>query len=387
VLNTVLQREQELRALLSSCGMALPKSDAAAGRLREVLAEGCLDTARNTTFEQLVEGQKAFVLQASLLLHKLDSPQSGAAAAAELTDLVRGFLGRLMTLSVVQPLMIWRLASINMETLEQGAMPHDMYRYVLAHMKVDWEDVQQMAAAYAAQVEVLQRLEAEEATLSGLLTAASAAGDSAAEAQLLTALERNMHQFTIAQGIVANHLCSLSRYERTARLIVYSYPYAPIAIGLGKAALEVVEEIKMGRGACGGQPGEAESTWQSVCCPPALRAKVEGSPSSSRSCSGHPGGQTSSRPSEVCTPGFPPSAETPGFPLTVGTRGAVQADSCEGRPPSTVMFSSGRSHMSVVLASRRAGGSSRDQRCQDGEFNTGQGRAPLRQELKSVARN
>ena len=68
------------------------------------------------------------MLAAGLLLHKLDSPQSGAAAAAQLADLVRGFLGRLMMLSVVQPLMIWRLASINMETLEQGAMPHDMYR-------------------------------------------------------------------------------------------------------------------------------------------------------------------------------------------------------------------------------------------------------------------
>ena len=262
-----------------------------------------------------------------------------------------------------------------------------MYRYVLAHMKVDWEDVQQVAAAYAAQVEVLQRLEAEEATLSALLTAASATGDSAAEAQLLTALERNMHQFTIAQGIVANHLCSLSRYERTARLLVYSYPYAPIAIGLGKAALEVVEEIKMGKGACGGQPGEAESTWQSVCCPPTLRAKVEGSTSSSRSCSGHPGSRTGSQPSEACTPAFPPSANTPGVPLPAGTGGVVQADSCEGRPPSSVMLSLGRSHMSAVLASRRAGGSSRDYRCQDGECNTGQGRVPLRQEAKSVASN
>jgi hypothetical protein len=48
----------QLRALLSSRGMSLPNSDAAALRYRDLLAGGCLETARNTTFEQLVGFQK-----------------------------------------------------------------------------------------------------------------------------------------------------------------------------------------------------------------------------------------------------------------------------------------------------------------------------------------
>jgi hypothetical protein len=67
-------------------------------------------------------------MKASLMLHQLDSPQSGAAVAEELAGLVRSFLSQVMTVAVVQPLLIWRLASINLETLEQEAMPSGMYR-------------------------------------------------------------------------------------------------------------------------------------------------------------------------------------------------------------------------------------------------------------------
>jgi hypothetical protein len=170
-----------------------------------------------------------------------------------------------MAAFTAQPLLLWRMASMDLESGQPADMAASMYRYVLLNMCLSWEQLDWLAGAYARHEPQLQTLTGQRAELLEALAAATASGDVASEAQAVAAVQANVRQWNHVQSSIMVHLAAVSCWGQVARLLVSSYPQFPLAIYVSKAARDLFQEITGGQQGTSAAAGPAKAQWAAMC--------------------------------------------------------------------------------------------------------------------------